>query len=68
VINLDMPGWAKTHPGKRTTGSERDLALAYHVSRVTVRKAFDGLVDASLLARTASLYIKMLRCFELNIA
>ena len=31
--------------------SERDLALAYAVSRVTVRKALDRLVDASLLAR-----------------
>ena len=30
---------------------ERDLAAAYHVSRVTVRKALDGLVDARLLTR-----------------
>ena len=30
---------------------ERDLAEAYKVSRVTVRKALDGLVDARLLTR-----------------
>jgi GntR family transcriptional regulator len=30
---------------------ERDLADAYNVSRVTVRKALDGLVDARLLTR-----------------
>lgn len=30
---------------------ERDLAQAYNVSRVTVRKALDGLVDARLLTR-----------------
>ena len=30
---------------------ERDLAVAYNVSRVTVRKALDGLVDARLLTR-----------------
>jgi GntR family transcriptional regulator len=30
---------------------ERDLATAYNVSRVTVRKAIDGLVDARLLTR-----------------
>jgi GntR family transcriptional regulator len=30
---------------------ERDLAEAYNVSRVTVRKALDGLVDARLLTR-----------------
>jgi GntR family transcriptional regulator len=30
---------------------ERDLAEAYSVSRVTVRKALDGLVDARLLTR-----------------
>ena len=30
---------------------ERDLAQAYNVSRVTVRKALDGLVDAHLLTR-----------------
>lgn len=30
---------------------ERDLASAYNVSRVTVRKALDGLVDARLLTR-----------------
>lgn len=30
---------------------ERDLAIAYNVSRVTVRKALDGLVDARLLTR-----------------
>src|ERR1044072_9240208 len=30
---------------------ERDLAAAYNVSRVTVRKALDGLVDARLLTR-----------------
>jgi len=30
---------------------ERDLAVAYSVSRVTVRKALDGLVDARLLTR-----------------
>lgn len=30
---------------------ERDLAAAYNVSRVTVRKAIDGLVDARLLTR-----------------
>jgi GntR family transcriptional regulator len=30
---------------------ERDLAEAYNVSRVTVRKALDGLVDAQLLTR-----------------
>src|ERR1700740_1398651 len=31
--------------------AERDLADAYKVSRVTVRKALDGLVDARLLTR-----------------
>ena len=31
--------------------AERDLAEAYKVSRVTVRKALDGLVDARLLTR-----------------
>ena len=30
---------------------ERDLAQAYNVSRVTVRKALDGLVDARMLTR-----------------
>ncbi|GAA4770948.1 GntR family transcriptional regulator [Stakelama sediminis] len=30
---------------------ERDLAEAYNISRVTVRKALDGLVDARLLMR-----------------
>src|SRR5438046_10405263 len=30
---------------------ERDLAEAYNVSRVTVRKALDGLVQARLLTR-----------------
>jgi GntR family transcriptional regulator len=30
---------------------ERDLAIAYNVSRVTVRKAIDGLVDARMLTR-----------------
>src|SRR3954469_22492338 len=30
---------------------ERDLAVAYNVSRVTVRKAIDGLVDARMLTR-----------------
>ena len=31
--------------------AERDLAQAYTLSRVTVRKALDGLVDARLLTR-----------------
>ncbi|HSI19562.1 MAG TPA: GntR family transcriptional regulator [Sphingomonas sp.] len=31
--------------------AERDLAIAYNLSRVTVRKALDGLVDARLLTR-----------------
>ena len=31
--------------------AERDLATAFEVSRVTVRKALDGLVDAGLLTR-----------------
>jgi len=30
---------------------ERDLAEAYNLSRVTIRKALDGLVDARLLTR-----------------